>query len=122
MKVSKIAVIALLAMLVGVFTPKLSISKDTDAETISLTSTNTLVLNTEVNGESASKIISLARELDAKAGFFGKKKPLYLFLNTPGGSIQSGLEIIEALKGLGRKVNTISLFAASMGFQLVQNL
>jgi ATP-dependent protease ClpP protease subunit len=47
---------------------------------------------------------------------------LYLFLNTPGGSIQAGLELNEALNGIGRPVDTITLFAASMGFQIAQNL
>jgi len=32
------------------------------------------------------------------------------------------LELIEALQGLGRPVHTVSLFSASMGFQLVQSL
>jgi ATP-dependent protease ClpP protease subunit len=125
MKVSKIAVVALFVMLVGVFTPKLSVSKDNDSETIVLSSDNTMVLNTEVDGDSTSKIIALARDLDIKASrheLLNNKKTLYLFLNTPGGSIQSGLEMIEALKGLGREIDTISLFAASMGFQIVQNL
>jgi ATP-dependent protease ClpP protease subunit len=45
-----------------------------------------------------------------------------LFLNSPGGSIQSGLELIEALKGIGRPVNTVTLFAASMAFQIAQNM
>ena len=45
-----------------------------------------------------------------------------MFLNTPGGSIQSGLEMIEALQGIGRPINSITLFAASMGFQIAQNL
>jgi ATP-dependent protease ClpP protease subunit len=53
---------------------------------------------------------------------FSSNEPIYLFLNTPGGSIQTGLEIIESLKGLDRPVSTVTLFAASMGFQIAQNL
>ncbi len=95
---------------------------------VTLTSENTLVLNSEVSGESVSAVIAKAKELDSnmnsrlKNPLGGKNKPLYLFLNTPGGSIQSGLELIESLKGLGRPVNTVTLFAASMGFQIAQNL
>lgn len=98
-------------------------------DTIVLTSENTIVLNSQVDGESTSSVISKAKELDG--GLAGKlagklrlndSKPLYLFLNTPGGSIQSGLELVEALRGLGRPVHTITLFAASMGFQIAQNL
>jgi len=95
-------------------------------EVVVLTSQNTIILNSEVNGESVSKVISQAKKLDlALSGLKERasgKKPLYLFLNSPGGSIQAGLELIEAMQGLDRKVNTITLFAASMGFQIAQNL
>jgi ATP-dependent Clp protease protease subunit len=101
--------------------------KASGAETVVLSRSNTLVLNGEVNGESTSGIIASAKKLDdALNGGIGKlvtnNKHLYLFLNTPGGSVQSGLEMIEALKGIGRPVDTITLFAASMGFQIAQNL
>jgi ATP-dependent protease ClpP protease subunit len=67
-----------------------------------------------------------AKELDAKLSS-GKithdhTTPLYLYINSPGGSVQSGLEMIEALKGLGRPVHTITAFGASMAWQTVQNL
>jgi ATP-dependent Clp protease protease subunit len=88
-------------------------------QTILIDKGNLLVLNSEVNGDSVGPLIQKARELDAK---LPKSTPLYLYLNTPGGSIQSGLELIEALHGLGRKVHTISAFSASMGFQIVENL
>lgn len=52
----------------------------------------------------------------------GQKKPIYLFLSTPGGSIQAGLLLIEQLQSLKRPVHTVTLFAASMGFQIAQNL
>jgi ATP-dependent Clp protease, protease subunit len=95
-------------------------------ESVTLTSNNTIVLNSEVNGESVSEVIAKAKDLDNKLSGLrekvGPKRPLYLFIYSPGGSIQSGLELIEALNGLGRPVNTITLFSASMAFQLVQNL
>jgi ATP-dependent Clp protease protease subunit len=93
-------------------------------ETIVLSKDNLIVLNGEVNGENSGAVIAKAKELDAKlSGVLSKgNKPIYLFLYTPGGSVQYGLEMIEALKGLGRPVNTITLFAASMGFQLAQSL
>lgn len=121
-------IIALLIVVVGISSfPKTSVSKDNSPETVTLSKSNLLVLGGEVNGESTSDIISKAKQLDdklnsGKARLLGNKDPLYLFLNSPGGSIQSGLELIEALKGIGRPVNTVTLFAASMAFQLVQNL
>ncbi len=124
---NKTLLIGLVALALTIFVPKTSSSKD-GGETIVLSANNLLVLNSEVNGDSVSKIIAQAKQLDidfnSKKGRFSKKEntPLYLFLNTPGGSIQSGLELIEALKGIGRQVNTVTLFSASMGFQIAQNL
>lgn len=123
MKVNKV-VIGLMIVLTMVLVPRISASKENKTDSVTLTDDNLLVLNSEVSGESVGAIIQKAKELDAKlSGRLGiSKQPIYLFLNTPGGSIQAGLEMIEALNGLGRKVNTITLFAASMGFQTVQNL
>jgi ATP-dependent Clp protease protease subunit len=86
-----------------------------------LTKDNTIVLNEVVSSESVAKVIHKAKELNALAKK-GRTRPVYLFLNTPGGSVQSGLELIEALHGLECPVNTVTLFSASMGFQIVQNL
>lgn len=101
-------------------------SKEASKGALVLSESNVIVLNTQVDGESTAKVISEAKVLDAKLSgikeLVSSKKPLYIFLNTPGGSIQAGLEMIEALKGLGRPVHTITLFAASMGFQIAQNL
>jgi ATP-dependent Clp protease protease subunit len=125
-KLSKV-ILGLLVVLTIVLIPKVSVSASNDnkPETVVLSENNLLVLNTEVNGESTAAIIAKAKELDAKLAkreYLGAKKPLYLFLNSPGGSIQSGLELIEALQGIGRPVNTVILFAASMAWQLAQNL
>lgn len=119
MKVKQI-VIGLLVASAVVLVPTLSISKEkANSDSVTLSNSNTLILNSEVNGDSTSSLIAKARSMD---GSLKKGLPLYLFLNTPGGSIQSGLELIEALHGLGRPVQTITLFSASMGFQIAQNL
>jgi ATP-dependent protease ClpP protease subunit len=89
------------------------------AKEITLTKDNTLVLDEAFKGSSVSKLITDAKKMDAslKSGY-----PIYLFLNTPGGSIQAGLELMEGLKGINRPIHTVTLFAASMGWQLVQHL
>ena len=117
--------ISLLILSTIVMVPVTSMSK-TSEQTITLTSDNLLVLNSQVDGDSVGAIILKAKELDQKlSGMKEKvtgKKPIYLFINSPGGSIQSGLELIEMLKGLGRPVHTITSFGASMAWQIAQNL
>jgi ATP-dependent Clp protease protease subunit len=104
--------------------PITSMSKNASSDIVVLTAGNTMILNQEVGGESVSAIIEQSKKLDSNLSGLteGRKKPLYLFLSTPGGSVQAGLELIESLKGLGRPVNTITSFAASMGFQIAQNM
>lgn len=102
-----------------VMLPSVSSSKDNGPQTIVLTSKNLLVLNSQVDGDSVGVIITKAKQLDEA---LGRNKHLYLYLNSPGGSVQSGLELIEALKGLGRPVDTVTAFAASMAWQIAQNL
>lgn len=91
----------------------------TMAKDITLTKDNTLVLNSAFTGKSVSELIGQAKSMNAslKSGY-----PIYLFLDTPGGSIQAGIELIEYLNGLNRPVHTVTLFAASMGWQLTQHL
>jgi ATP-dependent protease ClpP protease subunit len=121
--IASLAIILTLAL-----TPKLSVSSNETAPgTIILSKSNTLVLNGVVEGESVSELIAKAKELDnnlnsGKGRIIPNKEHLNLFLNTPGGSIQAGLELMEALKGMGRQVDTVTLFAASMGFQIAQGL
>jgi ATP-dependent Clp protease, protease subunit len=87
--------------------------------TIILTDENTIVLNTEVSGESVAKVTLMAEKLNAE---LDAGQPIYLVLNTPGGSISDGIELIQNLNSLGRPVHTLTIFAASMGFQTVQGL
>jgi ATP-dependent Clp protease, protease subunit len=119
-------VLALILATLTVFVAETSISKEPAPRTVVLSRSNSLSLNGEINGDTTAAIIASAKELDNNmSGFMERrlgKKPIYLFLNSPGGSIQSGLEIIEALKGLGRPVDTVTMFATSMAWQLAQNL
>lgn len=103
-----------------------------EVTTITLSETNTLVLNSIVNGDSVGQLLVQAGELDKKSSGLvatikhtlrgNKPEPMYLFLNTPGGIVQSGLELVEGLKSMRRPVHTVTAFAASMGFQIAQSL
>jgi ATP-dependent Clp protease protease subunit len=88
------------------------------ATEVVLTKDNSVVLNEPFTAQSVSALIGEIKKLDAelKNGY-----PIYLFLNTPGGSIQAGLELIEFVKGVNRPIHTITMFSASMGFQIVQH-
>jgi len=51
-----------------------------------------------------------------------RKSPIMLVLNTPGGSLGAGNNLIQTIKGLSNPVDTLTLDAASMGFHIVQGL
>lgn len=102
----------------SVFSADEAVAK-TKQKTITLTKDNTLHLRSAFNSKSVSSLMEDATEMDStlESGY-----PLYLVLYTPGGSIQAGLELFDFLDGLNRPVHTITMFAASMGFQTVQHL
>jgi ATP-dependent Clp protease protease subunit len=72
-----------------------------------------------VDDSSVGKVMSEVAGLDQK---LPKGQPIYLVLYTPGGSVQSGLEMIEFLRSLNRPIHTITIAAASMGWQILQHL
>lgn len=85
-------------------------------EEIVLTEDNSVIFNQQVSDEYASKkTLELMKK--AKRG-----NALYLVLDTPGGSVSAGLAFIDAVKSLKVPVHTITIFAASMGYQMVQEL
>lgn len=88
-------------------------------KTITLTKDNSITLNDAFYGETVAKLAKKAKELDARTE---SSDPIYLVLNSPGGSIDAGLELIENLNSLRRPVKTITIFSASMGFQTVQGV
>lgn len=87
--------------------------------TIVLTEANTVVLRLPIMDEVATTV---QQELMKKGASTSKGKPLYLVLNSPGGSIVAGKAIIETAKGTGAIIHTISMFSASMSFIISQYL
>ncbi len=86
---------------------------------VTLTSSNTVVMDSVFSDTSVAKVLLAARELNNE---LSSGKPIYLVISSPGGSIEAGLELIDNLNALGRTVHTVTLFSASMGFQTVQGV
>lgn len=88
-------------------------------ETVTLNKNNTVILNEPVKSSSVAKVQAKIFEL---AGNLDADKPIYLILDTPGGSIIAGRNLVDSLMGIENPIHTITIFAASMGYQIAQNL
>jgi len=122
-----------LLLLLLLLQPLIALSKD-----IELNENNHITLRGEVNNASAAKVISglhkICSSLRKKDGvkdlvFMDKilkmfsldRRPvIYLVLDTPGGSLFDGIDIIRFMDALPCAVHSISIEAISMGFQLAQ--
>jgi ATP-dependent Clp protease, protease subunit len=100
------------------FTPSASAEEVRNVR-VTLTADNTLVLNEQFNSRTTAQLVQDAIEMDAR---LPSKEPIFLVLNSPGGSISAGLNAIDNLRNLNRPVHTITTFSASMGFHTVQGL
>ncbi len=91
----------------------------TQREIIELTSENFVVLDQVYSDASVSQVML---ELNKLSNKLPKDATIYLVLNSPGGSVDSGMSLITFVKAIPQNVKTLSIFSASMGFQTVQNL
>lgn len=90
-----------------------------EASVVTLSARNTLVFREDFNVVSIAK---LQNNLLKMSRGLSKSTPIYLVLDTPGGSVDAGKQLFDTVKGLGREVKTITIFAASMGFFTVESL
>jgi len=88
-------------------------------KTLTLTPDNSVMLKVDFNDGSIDQLISDLKKLDSD---LPSDYPIYLYLSTPGGYISSGIDLYTFVHGMNRPVHTITSFAASMGFQTVQQL
>jgi ATP-dependent Clp protease, protease subunit len=66
----------------------------------------------EINADTANLIVAQLLFLQSE----DSKKPIYMYINSPGGSITSGLAIIDTMNFLKPEIHTICIgVAASMG-------
>ncbi len=96
-----------------------SMSDEPKLKEITLTSDNTINFNSVFTDEAVTEAEVALKKLDSTlpSGY-----PIFMALYTPGGSITAGLDLYTFIKSINRPVHTITLFAASMGFQTVQQL
>jgi len=99
-------------------TAAILLSFSVSAENIILKADNTVSLNTAVTDESTTGIMLDIQRLNN----IETDEPIYLVLNTPGGSVFAGINFIRYALTSRRPIHTITIFAASMGFQIVQAL
>lgn len=88
-------------------------------EVIILGKKNTLLFRGVVNMLSVAKLQAQVLKMAAK---LPPSTPIYLVLDTPGGSVVAGNILVDTLRALPNKVHTITLFSASMGFHIAESL
>lgn len=83
----------------------------TDLISLDMIKNRSIYLSGEVNGETAMSIITQLRYLSGKSD-----RDIYMFINSPGGSVSDGLAIYDAMNEIPCDVVTIATgMAASMG-------
>lgn len=89
-----------------------------NAKTITLTNQNSMSLNGPVDGTSMTALMTKLQELNK----IETQEPIYLVINSPGGSIYDGFDFIRFAKTSKRPIHTVTILAASMAFQIVESL
>lgn len=88
-------------------------AKKTDV--ITLSEGNSVLLNLPITEETVKDVQIKLMQLDTEGT---DSDPIYIVLNSPGGSIDAGMHLVETIQGLRRPVDSISIFSASMSFML----
>lgn len=97
----------------------LALSFSAQARQITLTPDNTVTIRSEIDyGSTADAQLELMK-LVAKRG--KQTYPIYLVMDSPGGSIDAGNAFVELVKTIPN-LETVTLFAASMASSIVQQL
>lgn len=87
---------------------------------VTLTKQNMVLIRTSISQDSVNKAMEDLHKLD-KARKNADETPIYLVLDSPGGSIFAGLAFIRFAKHI-KNLHTITMNAASMAHAIVQAL
>ena len=92
--------------------------------TLAFTKTITLEENNTISFNNAFTPMYVAKKQVEAIALCEKnpKSTINVVLYTPGGSVSAGQRFFDTLNALPCKFDTITIFAASMGYQTVQNL
>lgn len=115
-KIGMISILSTIALTIAFYS--INSNANNDETVINLNKNNVVVLDDEVNPLTVARVQARVQELDN----IPTSAPIFLILETPGGDIQAGLEMISALQAARRPIHTVTFFSASMGFQIVQGL
>lgn len=111
----RLAYSAILAiLLLGL--PYFAQASEDSVELIKLTHDNFVTIRGPINSESASRVIN---EL-----LSNEERNIYVYINSNGGSVVSGGQIIQTIRALqasGKTINCIANTALSMGFAILQS-
>lgn len=99
--------------------PTVEYGKEPKPEVIVLNDDNCVSMDAVFSDKSVNAVMMQLQTLSYK---LPKGAVVYLVMNTPGGSVDAGLKLINFINALPQKVKTITIFAASMGFHTVENL
>lgn len=88
-------------------------------ETVKLTADNMVLIRTVIDDGSVGKATDQLLTLLSKRG--DKHYPIYIVLDSPGGSISAGEDFIQFAKTIPN-VKTLSLFSASMASAIVEGM
>jgi ATP-dependent Clp protease protease subunit len=108
----------LLGLVLGVFMVA-PVAQAKRMKTIVLKDSNTVALRGPVTN---STVASVQQQLITMSKQLPKKAVIFLYLDTPGGSVAAGGSLIDTARALPQRVVTVTSFAASMGFITAQLL
>lgn len=86
--------------------------------TIVLEAKDSVTLRGPVMGATLSKAI---KEISKISRNIPKTSKIFLVMDTPGGEVMGGADFIDFLQGIPQEIVTVTLFAASMGFHIVES-